>query len=61
MTRVEKEQALLNKYKNEVSKRIKGYEKKLKGMVDSQIDAEYNLVVKGVQPKKTYWNKKKEN
>ena len=43
--------ALKNKYRQEVSKRIKGYEKKVDTLVMSALEEEYNTVILGKIPK----------
>jgi hypothetical protein len=53
------ESALINKFRNDVSARIKGYEKKVKTQVDAALEQEYNMVILGKQPKaeKKVWKK----
>ena len=58
ISRNEMETALINKFKADVSARVKGYEKKVKTQVDAAVEAEYNLVILGKKPKEKKSEKK---
>ena len=51
LTRNEMMEALINKFSNEQSSRLQGYIKKIKGLVDLQLEDEYNLIILGKKPK----------
>ena len=55
ISRKEMEDALINRFRNDVSARIKGYEKKVKTQVDAALEQEYKTVILGevVKEKKT--------
>ena len=44
-------QQLMMKYKNQQALNLKGYEKKIKGLVASQLQDEYDLIVLGKKQK----------
>ena len=64
LERIDMEKELLNKFTDQQRKSFEGYKKKIKGLVNSALEAEYNMVIKGVMPKvkkvKSYSYKKDE-
>lgn len=60
LSRADKEEALINKYTSRQTKDLAGYIKKVRGLVNSQVNDEYDLIIlgKAPKPKKTRYGKK---
>jgi len=62
MVRKDMENELVSRFVNRQNIDRDNYKKKLKGLVDCEIMEEYNLIVKGIQPKqvKQTWKNKED-